>query len=354
MVSIVDLKDDLLDIVQDNENSEIYLRHDRETGLKAIVAINSYKLGPTLGGCRCVPYDSTFTAIEDALLLARAMTMKAAIAEVPFGGGKAVLINNEEIKDRKAYFTSYGKFIDSLDGKYITAVDSGTDIDDMDIVATQTKYVSSTSKMDSSPATYTALGVFNGIKSAVKHKLKLDSLSGLHVTVQGVGAVGFPLCKMLASEGAKLTVTDVNNNNLEFCKKNLDVNIVNPNEIFAIKSDIFSPNALGAILNDETISQLKVSIIAGAANNQLANENKHGNMIKDLGILYAPDYAINAGGLIYAANKYLDVETPIIRQKVENIYNILDNIFNISTTKNIHPQKIAHEMAADKLAKAKR
>ncbi len=183
----VKLQEDLFDLVSDDEIGEIYLRHDKSTGLKAIVAINSYKLGPTLGGCRCVPYASTFDAIQDALLLARAMTLKSAIAGVPFGGGKAVLIRNEEIKDRKAYFTAYGKFINDLQGKYITAVDSGTNLDDMDIVAKQTKFVSSTSAMDSSPAPYTSLGVYHGIRAAVKHKYNKDSLEGLHISVQGVG-----------------------------------------------------------------------------------------------------------------------------------------------------------------------
>ncbi len=347
-LSSITLKEDLFDII--DENSEIYLRHDRKTGLKAIVAINSYKLGPTLGGCRCVPYVSTFQAMEDALLLARAMTFKAVIAGVPFSGGKAVLIKNEPIQDRKAYFTEYGKFIESLQGKYITAVDSGTDLNDMDIVAEQTKYVSSTSAMGSSPAQYTALGVYNGIKAAVKHKLKTDNLADLHISVQGLGAVGMPLCKMLAEDGVKLTVTDIDKKNLKYCQDSLDVTIVEPTKIFAVKSDVFCPNALGAIINSKTIQQLQVSIIAGAANNQLAEENKDSKHLMEKGILYAPDYVINSGGLIFAANKYLGIETNIIEQQVENIYNTLEKIFVTSTKENTHTHKVANKIALEKLA----
>ncbi|NQY43408.1 MAG: amino acid dehydrogenase [Legionellales bacterium] len=342
------LKEDIFDIVDDS--SEIHLHHDNKTGLKAIVAIHSTKLGPTLGGCRCVPYAASYQAIEDALLLARAMTFKSAIAEVPFSGGKAVLINNQPILDRKAYFTEYGKFVDSLQGKYITAVDSGTDLDDMDIVAQQTKYVSSTSAMGSSPAQYTALGVYNGIKSSVKYKLKTDKLTDLHISVQGIGAVGMRLCEMLAADGAKLTVTDIDPKNLQYCEESLGATVVEPKDIFSVKADVFCPNALGAIINDETIEQLQVSIIAGAANNQLAKETIHSKILMEKGILYAPDYVINAGGLIFAANKYLGATTEMIEQKVKNIYNSLEQIFSTAIQENICTFEVANNLAAQKLA----
>lgn len=335
---------DIFNIISEHENSRVYFKHDPTTNLKAIIAINGYTNQPTLGGCRCVPYQSAYAAIEDALLLAKAMTMKSAIAGVPFGGGKAVLINNEEITDRKAYFSSYGKFVDSLQGKYITAVDSGTNLDDMDIVHQQTKYVSSTSKMDSSPAPYTALGVYHGIRAAVKCQLKRDSLKGIHVAVQGAGAVGLPLCQLLHDAGANITVADINDDNIEHIAKKLPVTVVSPQEIFKVAADIFSPNALGASINDNTIEQLKVAIVAGAANNQLAQSN-HGEKLRQKNILFAPDYVINAGGLIYAANTYLGVPTSIIKQHCENIYNTLTNIFNDPRIHELPTQIIANLLA---------
>lgn len=344
--------EDFFDIVNQDENSEIHMRHDRRTGLKAIIAINSLKKGPTLGGCRCVPYSSTFKAIEDALLLARAMTLKSAIAGVPFGGGKAVLVNNGQITDRKAYFTEYGKFVESLGGKYITAVDSGTDLNDMDTVLAQTKYVSSTSQMDSSPAPYTSLGVFHGLKAAIKHKLNTESFSGLRIAVQGIGAVGLPLCKLLADDGAKLVIADVNPANIKEAERILGnslLDVVKTDEIFAVDADILSPNALGAVLNDETISQIKAPIIGGAANNQLANE-KHGDMLMKKDILFSPDFVINAGGLIYAANKYMGVETTVIEKHIKNIFNTMSTIFNDPSMGELQPQIIAKNIALQKLA----
>jgi len=339
---------DLFEYMSEKRFGNIYIKHDRHTGLKAIIAIHSNKLGPALGGCRFLNYNSTQDALLDALKLSRAMSFKAAMVDIPFGGGKAVLINSDSIKDREKHFKAYGKFLDTINGKYITAVDSGTNLDDMEHIASQTPYVASRKHWNGSPSPYTALGVFKGIISTIKRVYNKDSAAGLHVAIQGVGAVGNPLCKLLLDDGAKVTVTDVNKESIEKCVKDYNVKAVEPDDIFGVDCDIFSPCALGAIINDETIPRLKAKIIAGAANNQLATQ-KHGKILHEAGILYAPDYVINAGGLIYAAAKYRDLGDSEIQDSINNIYNSLTNIFNEEDKQNRPTNEIADEIAISKL-----
>ncbi len=339
---------ELLEYVADTSRGELYLKVDKATGLNAIVAIHSVKNGPALGGCRLLKYPSTVRAIWDALRLARAMSFKAALVNVPLGGGKAVLIKPEIIPDRAKYFRAFGQFIHSLDGRYITAVDSGTKMEDMDSIAEMTPYVISSKKSKQTPSLFTALGVLCGIEAAVHCALKRDSLKGIHVAIQGVGEVGFLLCQKLHHAGAQLTVADTDEASTQKCQEMFQANVVSPNEIHKIDADVFSPCALGAVINDNTIAEISAPIIAGAANNQLATA-EHGQQLHAKGILFAVDYVINAGGLIYASGCYHDMSETDIDKNVHNIYDTLHEIFEKSKLDNCCTSDIAESMAQARL-----
>lgn len=342
--------DDFFEYISPSNACEIYIKHDATSNLRAVIAIHSTKKGPALGGCRFIAYHSPFAAVMDAIKLARAMSYKAALINIPFGGGKAVLLKPENFDslNREAYFKSFGKFISTLEGRYITAVDSGTKMEDMDIIATETNYVASTSKMNGSPSPYTALGVLCGIKAAVLNLLHRDNLKDLTVAIQGVGEVGYTLAKLLVKEGATIYVSDVNQQNLNNIKKELDVKIVEPDEIWKLDVDIFSPCALGGIINETTIPMIRAKIIAGAANNQLKHVSD-GETLHARGILYAPDYVINAGGLIYAAGRYRGYEKDELSKTVQNIYNTLIEIFDRTKVEKLPPSTIAEQMAKERL-----
>ena len=329
---------------------ELHFKLDHDTGLFAIVAVHSTKLGPALGGCRCIEYETINEAMRDVLRLAQGMSYKAALANLQLGGGKAVIPKPKEIKDRKAYFEAFGEFVETLGGRYITAVDSGTSPYDMDIIATKTKHVTSTTDIDGDPSPFTAHGVCRSVQAAVKHKLGHDSLDGLHVAIQGVGHVGRLLAHELHSLGARLTVTDVNEENLKYCVEQFNAQVVHPDEIYAVDCDVFSPCALGASINDDTIPQLKCSIIVGAANNQLA-ESRHGSILLEKGILYAPDFVVNSGGLIYACAQYYKLPKKEVHQKVDKIYDTLLEIFTRSDEEKRATSIIADEVALERLNK---
>lgn len=326
---------------------EFHIKIDKPTGLKAIIAVHSTKRGPALGGCRMVPYKSTAKAIEDALRLASMMTMKAAITNLPHGGAKAVLIKPKIIQDREAYFQKYAEFVNELNGRYITAVDSGTDPKDMDIVARYTKFVTCTSA-DGDPAPYTAMGVLRGIEAAVKYKMGRDSLEGLRVAIQGVGHVGYELAKQLHAHGAKLTVCDIDEPALDRCVREFDAELCSPEEIFDIKADVFSPCALGSILNMQSIKRLKAKIVAGSANNQLAH-SQYAVALHERGILYAPDFVINAGGLIQASSLYVHGDIQTVHKQIDNIYDTLSEIFERAKIENKTTSDITKMVALERL-----
>ncbi len=326
---------------------EFHVKFDKETGLKAIVAIHNTKRGPALGGCRMVPYKATAKALEDALRLASMMTLKAAISNLPHGGAKAVLIKPKLIKDRQAYFEKFGEFVNELNGRYITAVDSGTDPNDMDIVARKTKFVTCTSA-DGDPAPYTALGVRRGIEAAVKFKLGRDDLQGLRVAIQGAGHVGYELAKQLCERGAKLTICDINDQTLDRCVQEFDADLCSPDEIYDLKVDVFAPCALGAILDLNTIKRLKAKIVAGSANNQLAHM-QFGLAMHDRGILYVPDFVVNAGGLIQASAFYVHGDINKAHEQISNIYDTLMEIFQRSKKENIPTVDITERIAQERL-----
>jgi leucine dehydrogenase len=344
---------DPFNYITDTDIEKIYLKHDKTTGLKAIIAINSTIKGPALGGCRCIPYNSSFDAILDAIKLSKAMTLKAALVDIPIGGGKSVIINNENFIDRTKCFKVFGKFIQSLKGKYIVGIDCGTTVKDMDTIATQTSYVSCTSKMTGFTSFHTAMGIYEGMKASAKHLYNVDNLKGFHIAIQGVGDVGFFLCELLTKAGAKLTITDINKNNLNKCKQAFNTDVVSPESIYRVKCDIFSPCALGGTLNDETIKTLQTKIIAGGANNQLAHP-KLSNALLNNNIFYAPDYVINSGGLIFATINYLYKNNPKNSEKInnliKNIYNIITEIYKTQKLTQKPSDIIANEMAIKKLS----
>lgn len=333
--------------------NELHFKADPQTGLYAIVGIHNTQLGPTLGGCRCLPYDNINAAIIDAIRLAQGMSYKSAITGLPHGGGKAVLIRPAHIADREAYFEAFGEFLNTLGGRYITAVDSGVTPEDMDVIARRTTYVTCKSKTISGfpgdPSPLTALGVTRGIQAAVYFKLGKSTLSGLHIAIQGVGNVGYALAKQLNDLGARLTVADINEMATTRCTKEFGAHVVNYADIASIPCDVFAPCALGSVINETSLEGLQTTIIAGSANNQLATPllGKH---LHERGILYAPDYVINAGGLIHAVAQYNHLALEQTYQKIDAIYNTSLLIFERSLSSHIPTSEIADMIAQEKLS----
>ena len=327
---------------------DFHVKIDPTTGMQAIIAIHSTKLGPALGGCRFIEYPHYQDAFYDALRLARGMSYKAALVNLPLGGGKSVIIKPQGTFDRQAYFDKFGQFVQEMNGRYITALDSGTLLEDMDRIALLTPYVASRSSHgDPSPAT--AEGIFLGIKTAVQCKLGKSSLKNLDIAIQGLGHVGYQLAQLLHAEQAHLTIADVNQTTVNRFMDAFGASSAPTASIHRTACDVFVPCALGSVLNNETIPELQAPIVAGAANNQLAHAY-HGQQLHDRGILYAPDYVINAGGLIYAANQYFGGSVQEFKQKLENIGDSLFNIFTRSRQENQPTSAIADRLAEEKLA----
>lgn len=332
---------------------QVVFCNDVETGLKAIIAIHDTTLGPALGGVRMWNYNCEEEALHDVLRLAKGMTYKNALAGLNLGGGKAVIIGDPKKDKSEALFRSFGRFVETLNGRYITAEDVGTFEEDMDYIHMETEYVTGTSRKGAGdPSPVTALGIYYGMKQAAKEAFGSDSLKGLTIAVQGVGQVAYHLCKHLHEEGAELIVTDINEEAVERAVKEFAATSVKPDEIYDVDCDIFSPCALGGIINDETIPRLKAKVIAGSANNQLEKE-EHGRILHEKGILYAPDYVINAGGVINVAEELAGYNRQRALNKVKSIYNILETVFEISRQKNI-PTSIAANELAEKRIKSMR
>ncbi len=304
---------------------QLHFFSDPSTELRAVIAIHSTIRGPALGGCRFIPYSTTEDAITDAIRLAKGMSYKAALAGLPFGGGKAVIIQPNGIKDRHALMQSFGHAINSLNGQYITAMDSGTLVDDMDDIAKHTSYVSCTRHMgDPSPAT--ARGVFAGIRANLQHTTGNNSLKGRHIAIQGLGHVGFSLATSLHQAGAHLTVTDIDEHKMFQARQQFGADTCKPDDIYDINCDVFSPCGLGAVINDSTLPRLCCNSIAGSANNQL-DTPATGMQLKQRNILYAPDYVINAGGLMFVAMHYQQLSEAAIDNKISGIFDTLSDIY---------------------------
>ncbi len=346
----------VFEMVEPMEHEQVMYFNDKDTGLKGIIAVHNTVLGPSLGGCRIWNYDNESDALWDVLRLSRGMTFKSSISGINLGGGKAVIIGNPKVKRDEAFWRRFGKFVDSLNGKYITAEDVGTSTEVMSIVMQETKHV--TGKPVSAggtgdPSPFTAYGVFLGLKASVKELTGSDSLEGKRVAVQGVGHVGHGLVGHLTAAGAKVFITDINQTNLENTTKEFNATVVGTHEIYDLDVDVYSPCALGATVNSDTISTLRCSIIAGAANNQLADENLHGRMLLDKGIIYAPDFLINAGGVINCYREVHSLGEAESNLLIENIYGRTLEIFKKSKEENIPTQEAAIRIAADRIAKAK-
>ena len=332
------------------DHEQVIFCNDSDTGLKSIIAIHNTTIGPALGGCRMWSYKSEDDALKDVLRLSRGMSYKSAIAKLNLGGGKAIIIGDQKTDKSELLFRSFGRFVDGLGGRYITAEDVGTSVADMEWGRMETQFVTGISRAlggSGDPSPVTAFGTLMGMKAAVKRKLGKGSLSGLKVLVQGVGHVGYHLCDYLHKEGASIVVTDIDSKNLKRVTTDFKAEAVAPDTIIELEADIYAPCALGATLNDASIPKLKVPIIAGAANNQLEVEAKHGLMLKENDILYAPDYAINAGGLINVANEISGYNRERAFSQAEGIYETLETIFDLAEMEDI-PTHAAAEKVAEK------
>ena len=330
-----------------DDHEAIVFHQDRKSGLKAIVGIHNTNLGPALGGCRMWPYATEDDAIRDVIRLSRGMTYKAAISGLSQGGGKAVIIGDPRTDKSPALFHAMGRFIQSLGGRYITAEDVGTTVTDMDTMREQTRHVRGTSHGSGNPSPATALGVYQGILAAVKYRFGKNDLRDIHVAIQGLGNVGYILAEHLVNDGARLVIADINDDRVdEFCDLH-GVDVTSPDDIHKADVDVFAPCALGASINDRTLPDIRASIVAGAANNQLAKA-RHGLELRQRGILYAPDYAINAGGLIDVAAEGPHYCERKVLIKVERIYDTMTEIFNRSERQNTAPEIIADQMAEER------
>jgi leucine dehydrogenase len=325
---------------------------DPDSGLKAIIAVHDTTLGPALGGCRMWRYDSERAALTDALRLARSMTYKAAIAGLPLGGGKAVIMADPQRDKSEALFRAFGRMVDQLEGRYITGEDVGTSVKDIGIVARETRHVAGLAGGSGDPSPVTAAGVFHGIRAAVRHRTGSDDLKGARVAVQGLGHVGFHLCRLLHGAGAELVVSDVSAQAIEPVVVEFTATAVASDAIYDADADIFAPCALGGVINAGTVPRLKVGIVAGAANNQLA-EADDGVALHQRDILYAPDYVINAGGLInvswdvlHRGERYDRVATLV---QVARIERTLTALFDRAAGEGRPTHEIADAIARDRL-----
>ena len=340
-----------------DQHEQVVFCHDHHSGLNAIIAIHNTNLGPALGGCRMWPYADSQEALTDVLRLSKGMTYKSAIARVPLGGGKAVIIGNAREHKNAEMMKAMGRYIESLSGRYYTAEDSGISVADLQLMASQSQYITGTKARyhvhsqvaDGNPAPSTAYGVFVGLKASVEYALNTD-LKGIRVAIQGLGQVGYRLAKHLHEAGAELVVTDIFPESLQRAEQEFGATVVAADDIFKQQVDVFAPCAMGAVLNEKTVSQLSAKVVAGAANNQLATENV-GALLVEKDILYAPDYVINAGGIIDIHHQRLpESSDAALRTHVEQIGTNLLEIFARATTENKATNQVANAIAEELFA----
>ena len=329
---------------------------DPDSGLRAIIAIHSTALGPAAGGCRRWTYASDDMALTDVLRLSRGMTYKNAVAGLPFGGGKSVILAQDNAPKTRDAMQAFGRAVDALDGRYITAEDVGISVDDMRAVRTQTEFVSGLPKSGDSaggdPSPFTALGVYLGIEAAVRVRLGKDSLDGVSVAVQGVGNVGANLCRLLDDAGARLKIADVSGANLRSVTETVRAEVVSPTDILFSDVDVLAPCALGNVLNSETIPRIRAAVVAGAANNQLA-DSADGARLAERGILYAPDYVVNAGGIINVAHEYFGESSEnAVREDIARIPERLLDLFAEAAASGSPTNVLADELARRIVEKA--
>jgi leucine dehydrogenase len=341
----------LFDLMAEMGHEQVIFSQDESCGYRGIIAIHSTVLGPAVGGTRFWKYGSEEEALIDALRLSRGMTYKCAVAGLPWGGGKSVILDDGEPKDREKLFRAHGRFVQRLGGRYLTAEDVGTSPTDMEIIALETEYVGGRIGIGGDPAPLTALGVFRAIQASAKHRWGSDALAGKRIAIQGCGNVGFNLAKLLREAGAQLIVSDVDEKKVSRAVEELGADSSSPEEIFDVEADIFSPCALGAIINDETIPRLKAEIVCGAANNQLL-EPRHGDALEARGILYAPDYVANSGGVLTGGADLFGWTSEKVRVEVSGIYDTLLSVFTIAKADVIPTYKAADRLAERRLSEA--
>ena len=332
-----------------DDHEIVHFVHDRASGLRAIIAVHSTHLGPGAGGVRFWNYAETGDALRDALRLSRGMSYKNAMAGLPLGGGKAVILSDEARTKTPDMLAAYGQAVEKLSGSYVTAEDVGITVADLDAVSKHTRFIAGLpvgeGEVGGDPGPHTSYGVFLGIKAAVRRALGKDSLAGLHIAMQGAGSVAGGVARRAASEGARISLTDIDRGRADRLAAEVGARVVAPEEIISLEADIFSPNALGAILTEETIAGLNVPIVAGGANNQLATP-QDGQRIHQRGILYAPDYVINAGGIINVSSEYLrDADAAGVKSRVEQVPVRLEQIWSESASTGRNPAEVADDMA---------
>src|SRR5438132_2829057 len=340
---------DLFSLLAEHEHEQVSVYYDPSTGYRGIIAIHSTVLGPALGGTRFWNYQSDRAALIDALRLARGMTYKAAVAGLNLGGGKSVIIGDNRTTRREALFRAHGRHVESLKGRYITAEDVGTSTSDMEYIKAETNHVTGLIGKSGDPSPVTAYGVYRGIKACAAYRYGSDRLTGKTVALQGCGSVGYHLAKLLHAEGAKLVCTDIDPQRVKRVVDECGATAVAPVEIYGVPADVFAPCALGAVINDDTIRRLEVEIVAGGANNQLA-EDRHGDLLEARHITYAPDYVINGGGLINVNAELHDWSPERARNKAGEIYDTILRVFEIARDEGIPSYRAADRLAEQRLA----
>lgn len=339
----------LFDKLKKHDHEQVVICSEPETGLRAIIAVHNTNLGPALGGVRMWPYENEQEAIRDVLRLSRGMSYKAAISGLNLGGGKAVIIGDPRKDKNEFLLRAFGRYVDSLGGRYITAEDVGMEVQDMEWIRMETKYVTGLPKATGGggdPSPVTAYGTYMGMKACAKKAYGSDSLEGKRVAIQGAGHVSSHLARYLSKEGAELFVCDIYEDKVNKLADEINAEVVDPDDIYGLNVDIFSPCALGGVVNDDTIDRFECDIIAGSANNVLEEENRHGEMLLDQGILYAPDYVINAGGLINIASELRGYNEERAHNQASKIYDTILDILNYSE-ENGTPTFVASNILAE-------
>src|SRR6056297_808924 len=344
----------VFELISNDEFEEVAYGYDKKSGLKSIVAIHNTTLGPSFGGTRMMLYEDEEAALKDCLKLARAMTYKNAAAGINFGGGKAVIIADSKTQKDEALLRAYGRFVDGLAGRFIAGVDVGTDENDMVIVQQETDHVTALPKYyggAGSTSGATAYGVYQGMKKAAEKVFEEPDISGKKVSIQGAGNIGSRLAEYLADDGAEVYITDVDENAIKMVQDKIDVKVVKPEEIYGLDVDIFAPCALGAILNDDTIPKLKCKLVAGSANNQLKDVEKHSKMLKDRNIVYGVDFILSAGGVINNSQQYNEFgyNKTAAYKKVATIGDNMQKVIKIAEDKDITTYEAAHIFAKSRL-----
>jgi leucine dehydrogenase len=335
---------ELFDLISQHDHEQVVFCYEPSAGFKGIIAIHNTALGPALGGTRFWNYGSDMEALVDVLRLSRGMTYKAAAAGLNLGGGKAVIIGDPKTPRREMIFRAHGRFCETLKGRYITAEDVGTSVEDMDYVHMETDYVTGIAGGSGDPSPVTAYGTYRGIKACAKERYGSDDLAGLTIAVQGCGHVGYYLCQFLNEEGAKLIVTDIDQDKVQRVVRDFGAAATAPDSIYGAQAQVFAPCALGAVVNDDTLPQMKFDIVAGAANNQLAEE-RHGDELDRRGMLYAPDYVINAGGLINVYGELNGWNAERAKRKAGEIYETLEQLFELAKEEGIPTHEAADRFA---------